>query len=272
MFLLFFSDFTFGKSLVWDIENELPEELIETSLHPDLPPSSQSSTSQNLSSQNIFNGTIETVPVEGSVAPQRHQQLSQLLQAKPTQQGHTGLPASQRIPSPSVTSIISAKSPLTNNASVNKSGIPVSSTVHINASDGSIAISNISNNTVNSLSNTSGTMGMNSNMLLMQSKSGTLGSQGSLVSLSSSVVGNNNANNLQHPVSVAPPQLTQQQNAGSLINGNVMSFGNTSSLGINRGVNSNVPSAALVQNSSHENVLGHISNQGANLKVCSLFQ
>lgn len=239
---------------MWDIENELPDELIESSIDPDLPQPTPAT-------QNLYNGTSDTVPVEGSVAPspQRHQQLSQLLQAKP--QSHTGLPA--RIPSPSVTSITSVKSPLTNNATVNKSVTPVSSTAHINVSDGNIAITNISNSTVNSLSNTSGTMGMNSNMLLMQK--GTLGSQGSLVSLSTSVAGNSNTGSLQHPVAVVP-QLAQQQNAGTLING-TMSLGsssNPSSLSINRSMNPNVSSAV-----PHQNILGHpLTNQGANLKVC----
>lgn len=248
---------------MWELEAELPDELIDTSIDPDLPQSSQSSTPQNL-----FNGTNETAPVEGSVAPQRHQQLSQLLQAKPTQQTHTSLSASQRIPSPSVTSIASVKSPLTNNVSVNKSGTPISSTAHINVTDVSITLTNISNSTVNSLSNTSGTIGMNSNMLLMQSKSSALGSQGNLVSLSTSVAGNGNTGNLQHPVTVVQSQLTQQQNAGSLMNGNLMSLGNTSSLSINRSVNPSVSSTVLAQHPPHQNLLGHsLTNQGATLKV-----
>lgn len=219
--------------------------------------------------QNLFNGTSETVPVEGSVVG-RHQQLSQLLQTKSSvpAQSHAGIPTSQRIPSPSVASITSVKSPHANNlnppnATVNKTITPVSSSA-INVSDGNIAVSNISNTTVNSLSNTSG-LGMNNNMLLMQSKSGALGSQGNLVSLSTSVSGNNNTGSLHPPpVAVVSNQLTQQQNAGSLINGNLLSIANANSLNINRGVNPN----ALAP-SPHQNILGHpLPSQGANLKVC----
>lgn len=276
---------SFGKSLVWDIENELPDELIGTSLDPSDLPQTQSSQS---STQNLLNGTSESVPVEsgvvGSVSTQRHQQLSQLLQSKPhgtvqTPPSHAGIPTSQRIPSPSVASITSVKSPHANNltppnATVNKSGTPVSSTAHINVSDGSIAITNITNSMVNSLSNTTGTMGMASNMLLMQSKGGTLGSQGSLVSLSTSVAGNSSTGSLHHPppTAVVSPQLTQQPNAGSLINGSHMALGNANSLSMTRGVNPNVSSAVLAPHSPHQNILGHpsLSNQGANLKVCQV--
>lgn len=256
---------------MWDIENELPDELIDTSIDTDLPQSSQSSTPQNL-----FNGSNETAPVEGSVVPQRHQQLSQLLQAKTTQQSLASLSASQRIPSPSVTSIASVKSPLANNASLNKPGTPVSAAAHNNVSDVSIALSSISNSTVNSLTNTSGTMGMNSNMLLMQNKGGAIGSQGNLVSLPTSVANNSNTNNLQHPVTVLPPQVSQQQNASTHMNGNLMSLGSVNTLKaapervmtLPRGVNPNISSAVLTQHPPHPNLLGHpLTNQGATLKV-----
>ncbi|XP_054709605.1 CREB-binding protein-like [Uloborus diversus] len=264
------SDFTFGK--LWDLENELPEELmvgtpgLEASDLPQQQPNNQTNNTQ----QNLLNGTGESISGENNASTQRHQQLSQLLQTKPPA-SHSTVPTSQRIPSPNVSlaNITGVKSPHANNmtppnATVNKTGTPVSSTVqHINATDGSIAITNISNSMINSLNNTSGTMGMNNNMLLMQSKASQ-----NVVSLSTSV-----ANTIQHQAPLTVVQPTVNQPTASLINGNHMALANTNSLNITRGVNPNVSSAmthstVMAPNSPHQNILGHLSlnNQGANIK------
>ncbi|CAL1261496.1 unnamed protein product [Larinioides sclopetarius] len=278
---------------LWDLENSLPEELMGSGgLDPsDMP----SQTSQTSTQQNLLNGTGESVPVEsnavGSATTQRHQQLSQLLQTKPNVShstvatpSHTGIPTTQRIPSPSVSlaSISAVKSPHANNltppnTTVNKTGTVVSSSTHISVSDGSAAITNISNSIANSLSNTSGSLGMNNNMLLMQNKGSAIGSQSNLVSLPTSVAGNSTGNNSQlHPplAVVQPPQVNQQTNTTSLINGSHIPLGNTSSLNINRGGNPSVSSAVthstvIAPHSPHQNILGHpsLSNQGANLKT-----
>ncbi|GFT06924.1 uncharacterized protein TNCV_1414941 [Trichonephila clavipes] len=285
-------DLPFG---LWDLENSLPEELMGSGgLDPsDMP----SQTSQTPAQQNLLNGTGESVPVEnnntvGSATTQRHQQLSQLLQTKPnvshstvsTSSSHSGIPTTERISSPSVSlaSITAVKSPHANNltptnTTVNKTGTPVSSSTHISVSDGSAAITNISNSIANSLSNTTRSLGINSNMLLMQSKENTIGSQSNLVSLSTSVAGNTTASNsqLHPPIAVVQPQrVNQQTNTTSLINGSHIPLGNTSSLNITRGANPSVSSAVthssvIAPHSPHQNILGHpsLNNQGANLKV-----
>lgn len=270
------SDLTFG---LWDLENSLPEELMGASgLDPsDIP--TQTSTQQNL-----MNGTSENVSVESnsvaSTTIQRHQQLSQLLQTKPnvahsiipTSSSHGGISATQRIPSPNVSlaSITAVKSPHANNSNItlHKPGTPVSSSAHISVADGS------SNSIVNSLSNTSGTLGMNSNMLLMQSKVNTICSQGNPVSLPTSVAGS--VSSVQHHSlipTIQSQQVNQQTNA-SLINGSHIPLGSSSSISINRGGNSSVSSTAshstvISPHSSHHNILEYhsLNTQGATLKV-----
>lgn len=248
---------------------------------------------QTSTQQNLMNGTSESVSVESnsvaSTTIQRHQQLSQLLQTKPnvahsiipTSSSHSGISATQRIPSPNVSlaSITAVKSPHANNLTssnitLHKPGTPVSSSAHISVADGSSSITNISNSIVNSLSNTSGTLGMNSNMLLMQSKVNTICSQGNPVSLPTSVAGS--VSSVQHHSlipTIQSQQVNQQTNA-SLINGSHIPLGSSSSISINRGGNSSVSSTAshstvISPHSSHHNILEYhsLNTQGATLKV-----
>ncbi|GIY41108.1 hypothetical protein CEXT_312162 [Caerostris extrusa] len=279
---------------LWDLENSLPEELMGSGgLDPSDMPSQTSQTPST--QQNLLNGNSESKSIEtnavGSATTQRHQQLSQLLQTKPnvshstvpTSTSHSGMTTTQKIPSPSVSlpSISTVKSPHTNNltapnSTVNKTGTPVSSSTHISVSDGSAAITNISNSIANSISNASGSVSVNNNLLLMQNKGSTIGSQSNMVSLPTSVAGTSSGSNSQlHPplTVVQPQQVNQQTSTTSLINGNHIPLVNTSSISINRVGNPSVSSAVthstvIAPHSPHQNILGHpsLSNQGATIK------
>ncbi|XP_022235676.1 CREB-binding protein-like isoform X2 [Limulus polyphemus] len=262
---------------LWDIENELPEELKSEI-------SSQHLQTISLSGQSMQNGAVDSScsQVEGgegnSIVAQRHQQLSQLLQIKASQPQNTisnlqslgGIPANQTIPNPGVSlhnvNMNSLKSPHTSNLSsisnvtASKMGTNVSSAPHciIESSDSMTSKANsLVNSSLNSASNAVGTVNLVGSVSLGEAAS--LVSQGKLLTTvtatSSTVTLPLQAQQTSQPGFPQAQQLVM--GTTSIMNGPHISINSPGTARISR----NVASPNVVQTASHGNILANVGPQ-----------
>ncbi|XP_076342052.1 histone lysine acetyltransferase CREBBP-like isoform X2 [Tachypleus tridentatus] len=282
-------DFNLGN--LWELENELPEELKNTETRPEPTQQLQSSSHSSL---NLQNGAVDSSLNQedvGVMSPQRTQQLSYLLQNKASSshgalissKNHSGLSGNQTINNPNaiLQNMSDVQSPHSNlsspNMIVSRAGTSVSSLIH-NHTMNIENLTSISNSLINSNLNSGSSISIGINPLVSMSsgvnKSGLLGSQGKLLTISSLSSSANLPVQLQQQnlptkfsqIQMQHPQQTQLlDGGGGMMNGsqmNVNSSGTirmpTNAVSVSNMTHNNILANTVPQNTTYQNPLSHV--------------